>query len=440
MQPATQPQPSVSPEGLDLDHYHPLVRAIKNVLSTDLAEVTFAQLIDGLPLVSTVWDMRGSLLRNGHPLYSHDQLCAGAIEQARMYRDEFDPAILRLDARTMQHYQNAAPGSREFNMRLVELVAATIHQIAVFLFDAEDKLHSKEEIDAVVSWKKESQWIELEPGGRRIFQEYRDPRPTLFYHSSYLDHDQYPHSLADVAGYWAEDRILGGIAVFDRGESGYECRDIYFHSGRQGTTFRIWKLLDSQFGDMIDFLLAENPSASPFPILASQHNRDRHDPWDAIALHHIFRDRWERKFPSVKPEGRDVRSVTDYPELEELFEKVDADAQASPETAYDWTASMEQEAFPWMPAANRGHGQCSDELPAQSFMDMEATGGETQTRRSSVDTFQDAESLRCNRSPPRTPPPPSPILASARLDTTNGSCTADEARRTGHTPGKDSPK
>jgi hypothetical protein len=108
-------------------------------------------------------------------------------------------------------------------MCLVELLAAAIHQIAVLLFQSEHKVHSKQEIDAVVSWRKESKWVELE-GGRRIFQEYLEPHPTLFYHVSYMDQDQYPHGLADVAGYWAEDRILGGIAVFDRGESGSEVR------------------------------------------------------------------------------------------------------------------------------------------------------------------------------------------------------------------------
>ena len=59
----------------------------------------------------------------------------------------------------------------------------------------------------------------------------------------------------------------------------------------------------------------------PFPILASQANRYRHDPWDAIALHYVYRDLWERKFPSTKPvPTRDVRTVGDYPELDDMFD------------------------------------------------------------------------------------------------------------------------
>lgn len=90
--------PSVSVEVLDSVHYDPLLRALRNVLSTTLAEISFAQLLDGLPLVDIVWDMKGSLVMKGHPLLSHDSLCEGATEQARMLRDTFDPAILRFSS------------------------------------------------------------------------------------------------------------------------------------------------------------------------------------------------------------------------------------------------------------------------------------------------------------------------------------------------------
>ncbi|KAK4153797.1 hypothetical protein C8A00DRAFT_43360 [Chaetomidium leptoderma] len=311
--PAPRERSEVSIDTLDLDHHQTLARAIRNILSTDLAEVTLAQLIDGLPLVSTVWDMKGSLLIKGHPLFNHDKLCQGASEQARMFRDTFKPAILRFDSQVMQSFQNAAQGSREFNMRLTELVTASIHQVAVLLFCSKSKLHSKEDIDAVVSWKIESQWVVLESGRRILEEEPLEPHPTLFYHVQYMDHELYPHGLADVAGYWAEDRILGGVVAFDRGESQSECKDIYFLSGRRRTTFRVWRLLDNQFNDMVEFLLSERPSTPPFPLLASMENRHRHDPWHAIALHNIFRDPWERKFPSTAPETRDVHAVGDYP-------------------------------------------------------------------------------------------------------------------------------
>ncbi|KAK4247306.1 hypothetical protein C7999DRAFT_32283 [Corynascus novoguineensis] len=239
-------RPHVAIEILDPEYCNTLTHALHNVLSTNLAEVTCAQLIDGLPMIHTTWEMRGYTLNYKHPLQKHEKLCKGALERAQKFRDEFDPAVLRFDSLVIRRYQNAAPGSREFKMRLVELVAAAIHQIAVILFQSDDKLHTKEHIHTVVSWKKESEWVDMGHRNPVLF-ESRDPHPTLFYHCEYMDHQQYPHGLADVAGYWAEDRILGGIAVFDRGKSGAECNDIYLHSAREQYTPRVWRLLDSQF-------------------------------------------------------------------------------------------------------------------------------------------------------------------------------------------------
>lgn len=95
MQNHQQQRPRLTAEVLDIDHYNPLVRAISNVLSTDLAETTYAQLIDGLPVVDTVWDMRGSLILRGHPLIDHDRLCEGALEQVQRFRGVFDLALIQ---------------------------------------------------------------------------------------------------------------------------------------------------------------------------------------------------------------------------------------------------------------------------------------------------------------------------------------------------------
>ncbi|KAK4247303.1 hypothetical protein C7999DRAFT_32280 [Corynascus novoguineensis] len=190
-------------------------------------------------------------------------------------------------------------------MRLVELIAAGIHQIAAILYQSDDKVHTKEHILNVVLWKEESERTDI--GCRDlVLQEHPDPPPTLFYHYEYMDHQQYPYGLADVAGYWAEDRILGGITVFARGKSGTECNDIYFHSARADYTPRVWRLLDSQFNDLTEFLLSEQPSATPLPILPSDENEPRYNSWDAMAVYGIFRDPWERAIPSERPETRDV--------------------------------------------------------------------------------------------------------------------------------------
>ena len=126
----------------------------------------------------------------------------------------------------MQAYQNAEAGSLQFKIRLIELVARSIHQIAVFLFQREPKLHVGD-IDSVVSWKDEEQWYTIN-GKRRVYFTPKEPRPTLFFHADYMAFEQYPHGLADMAGYWAEDRIFGGVLVFDRGPSGDEVCDVSF--------------------------------------------------------------------------------------------------------------------------------------------------------------------------------------------------------------------
>lgn len=112
-------------------------------------------------------------------------------------------------------------GSKEYNMRLIEMVAVSVHQIAVALFNLAPKSHTPEHIKFVTEWQEPSGWVEYYD--RKMWEEpLFPPRPTHFFHCQYLDFDLYPNGLADVAGYWAEDQILGGVAVFDRGQSGTE--------------------------------------------------------------------------------------------------------------------------------------------------------------------------------------------------------------------------
>lgn len=40
----------------------------------------------------------------------------------------------------------------------------------------------------------------------------------MFYHNAYDAHEQYPHRVADMVGYWAEGQIFGGVVLFDQGE------------------------------------------------------------------------------------------------------------------------------------------------------------------------------------------------------------------------------
>lgn len=78
------------------------------------------------------------------------------------------------------------------------MVAVAIHQIAAMLYELDTSLHKE---DGITEWappkSNERYW-------------------RLFNHQWYRDHDQYPPGVADMVGYWAKDRIFGGVVLFDR--------------------------------------------------------------------------------------------------------------------------------------------------------------------------------------------------------------------------------
>ena len=129
----------------------------------------------------------------------------------------------------LQAFQDAEPGSEQFKIRLIELVARSIHCIAVSIDKNATKAH-KGDIAAVTNYQEP---VEKEVGFDPIVFE---PDANLFVHRNFSDHKQYPFGAADMAGYWLEDRILGGVALFDRGESG---KEVY-----PNTTLRSFKNTD----------------------------------------------------------------------------------------------------------------------------------------------------------------------------------------------------
>jgi hypothetical protein len=140
-----------------------------------------------------------------------------------------------------------------------------------------------------------------------------------------VDYDQYPRHVADMVGYWAEARILGGVVLFDRrkpdAEPSADPDAVYFHSDREDVTYRIYQLLPEQRSALDDFLIAEEPPASPLPILGNEDNRIRVDPEEPIQTTGIYRDPWERK--DLAPDAgdsrlRDVWDRMEYPTREDF--------------------------------------------------------------------------------------------------------------------------
>ncbi|KAI1208356.1 uncharacterized protein F4807DRAFT_148957 [Annulohypoxylon truncatum] len=289
----------LSIETLDSQHSDLFVRALDRVISTDLAKLTYAQIVDGLPLIDTVNDNMAGGLSNGHPLYDmHESLCDGVMERTEEIRATFDPKELKFDSRLIYAYQSASPGSQVFRMRLIEIIAIAVHQIAAILFKRDTSLHKNDGITEWVPPKEDIVFWQFLPNG---------PLPTLFHHPCYTDYDQYPDGVADMVGYWAESRIIGGVVLFDRGtpDRKPDTDAVFLHPDREEVTYRIYRLLESQKKQLLDFLLSDTPGPSPFPILASMENTHRVDPEDDIDETGVYRDIWERKpLPPDCPDGR----------------------------------------------------------------------------------------------------------------------------------------
>ncbi len=141
-----------------------------------------------------------------------------------------------------------------------------------------------------------------------------------FGHPEYRMTEQYPDGEHDVVGYWAENRIFGGVVLLDRSDSWDDQLNpepnVFFHSSYHDVTFRVWRALDEQQEAFVDFLLSQSPAAAcPLPLLASDKNLDRIDPQYATSQK-VYRDFWERSLPPSYgrfQESHCVRSRLDYP-------------------------------------------------------------------------------------------------------------------------------
>lgn len=319
---------------LDDPHRVAVTQAIANVLSTEIAEIAFAQIEDGLPLAEVVDEASSELLFSDHPIFEHTELNPRGLEEVRAFRESFDVRLLQFDSPLLNAFQAASPGSRAFKTRLIEILAVAIHQTAVLLYknnpdladDSSSLVHEEHVWEPPKgpdsSWDT---WWDFHPRG---------PPPTLFHHPWYTNHNHCPDDAADVAGYWAESRIIGGVVLFDR--SGSDPEAVFVHPDRTQVTYRIAKLTDEQKAALVDFLTTKRSQAMdleagngkehrcgslegkcPLPILPDETNMHRVDPEEPISVTGVYRDAWEREMPPPEwmGDGRasDVRNPIDFP-------------------------------------------------------------------------------------------------------------------------------
>ncbi|KAH7158517.1 hypothetical protein DER46DRAFT_609456 [Fusarium sp. MPI-SDFR-AT-0072] len=222
-----------------------------------------------------------------------------------------------VDLEKLNRYQKAKPSSRSFQLRLIEMTACALHQIGVRLSQLE-KFHDPattagHDVESTIKWERPPDDLCRVP-----------PGPTMFIATQFTGHNRYPNGVDDIVGYWAENRILGGIALFDHSQARTvdDEPNVYFQCTRERVTFRVCQLLDAQQLALISFLLADSEDATakcPLPILPTSENKVRIDPGDAIPVNKVYRDIWERKHPPRRrraPRLERPKTSLDYPELD----------------------------------------------------------------------------------------------------------------------------
>ena len=89
-------------EALTDTHRDIFTRAVRNVLSTNTAEETYAQVLDGLPLSKVERDRWSHYtICASHPLHNnHKTLCPGVLERLRQLHDQIDVGqVLKFDSK-----------------------------------------------------------------------------------------------------------------------------------------------------------------------------------------------------------------------------------------------------------------------------------------------------------------------------------------------------
>lgn len=86
---------------LDEHHDEILRRAVQNVLSTDVAELVYGQILDGLPLADVYNGVIPWMKDHSVNTLPHTELCPGSLEKAREFRKEFSFSDLRFHLKVM---------------------------------------------------------------------------------------------------------------------------------------------------------------------------------------------------------------------------------------------------------------------------------------------------------------------------------------------------
>ncbi len=98
---------TLTPENLDLEHLQSLSKALSRILATEVAEFTFAQIIDSSPTYRSFMDFHFSPpVIDDWPIRLHEALCNGAVEKFQTLRSSFHPLALKFEPQVRHSKQN----------------------------------------------------------------------------------------------------------------------------------------------------------------------------------------------------------------------------------------------------------------------------------------------------------------------------------------------
>lgn len=86
---------------LDAEHQASFKHAMANLLSTPIAEFTYAQIVDGMPISNIYKEDHGFC--EGFPVLNHEDLCPGIMNKTRAFRSQFDIDSIEFKPKVRQH-------------------------------------------------------------------------------------------------------------------------------------------------------------------------------------------------------------------------------------------------------------------------------------------------------------------------------------------------
>lgn len=89
----------MSLSSLDMEHLASFKQAMANLLSTPNAELTYAQIVDGLPISQTY--LMDHWFYEAFPVLGHEELCPGIMDKTHDFCSQFDVMSLKFEPKVI---------------------------------------------------------------------------------------------------------------------------------------------------------------------------------------------------------------------------------------------------------------------------------------------------------------------------------------------------